>query len=318
VAQPPRSAFQVKRFPEAGFTLHRDHLLFNHKLLGVWLLELDDDRHFDRGVYRDLRVCLSRIHAERECLKETLRLLARPESKNVLALESAAFQKYLIRAAGILLKKQFYGFDRSEVLEAAQEFDVMLIPGERETIVSELQNLSSPPTTMNALMELVNPAKQPDSVREVTNNYYISRAREIAMGDINKSNEQSGGSKTITITGSQNVNVESTLTNVQMSVGAIAAASDADKKQLQDLLKQLNDALKQVPAEKAEQAEAVATQASQLVETAAKDKPNKTMLQVVGNGLRQTADFLKDAIPSAVTIAGQIVSLIGKIHGIPI
>jgi hypothetical protein len=68
----------------------------------------------------------------------------------------------------------------------------------------------------------------------------------------------------------------------------------------------------------AENAEAVAAQATSLIETAAKENPNNTMLKTIAGGLKTTAEFLKDAIPSAVTIAAQIASVVGKIFGLPL
>jgi len=120
----------------------------------------------------------------------------------------------------------------------------------------------------------------------------------------------------ITVTNSTNVIIQSTLTNAQVTAGAIPAGDDSQRKQLQQLLQQLQDALPTTPFDKSEHAEALATQAKVLVDEAAKPQANKTTLQVFGQGLKTAAEFLKDAVPSAVTIAGQIASLIGKMHGI--
>jgi len=121
---------------------------------------------------------------------------------------------------------------------------------------------------------------------------------------------------TITVTNSTNVVIQSTLTNAQLVAGTIPAGDDTQKKQLQNLLQELQDALPKTSFDKAEQAEALATQAKGIVDEAAKPQPNKTVLQLFGQGLKTTAEFLKDTVPSVVTIAGQIASLIGKIHGI--
>jgi hypothetical protein len=121
---------------------------------------------------------------------------------------------------------------------------------------------------------------------------------------------------TITVSNSTNVVIQSSLTNAQLIAGTIPAGDDSQRKKLQELLQQLQDALPKTSFDKAEQAEALATQAKGIVDEAAKAKPNKTTLQLFGQGLKTTAEFLKDAVPSAVTIAGQIVGIIGKIHGI--
>ena len=111
------------------------------------------------------------------------------------------------------------------------------------------------------------------------------------------------------------VNIKSTLTNVQQSVGEIPTEDEAARKQLEDLIGQLSEALQKVPAEHQEQAQAVAETAKVLVESAKAEKPNKTMLQISGEGLKQAAQNLAGVMPTVVTIAGQIVVTIAKLTG---
>lgn len=111
------------------------------------------------------------------------------------------------------------------------------------------------------------------------------------------------------------VNIKSTLTNVQQSVGDIHSDNEDARKELEALIGQLSEALEKVPAEKQEQAEAVAQTAKMLVDTARAEKPNKTMLQVSSEGLKQAAQNLAGVMPTVVTIAGQIVAAIAKLTG---
>jgi ElaB/YqjD/DUF883 family membrane-anchored ribosome-binding protein len=121
---------------------------------------------------------------------------------------------------------------------------------------------------------------------------------------------------TITVSNSTNVVIQSTLSNAQLTAGTIPAGDASQRKELQDLLQQLQDALPKTSFDKAEEAEDLAAQAKDIVDEAAKTQPNKTRLQRIGTGVKETAEFLKDTVPSAVAIGGQIVALIGKIHGI--
>jgi methyl-accepting chemotaxis protein len=111
------------------------------------------------------------------------------------------------------------------------------------------------------------------------------------------------------------INIRSTLTNVQQSVGEIHSSDETTRKELEALIGQLSEALQNVPAEKEEQAEAVAETAKTLVETAKAEKPNKTMLQISGEGLKQAAQNLAEVLPTVVTIAGQIVMAVAKLTG---
>ena len=112
------------------------------------------------------------------------------------------------------------------------------------------------------------------------------------------------------------INIKSTLTNVQQSVGEIRTDDQHARKELEKLIGQLSEALQKVPAESQEQAEAVAESAKILVETAKAEKPNKTMVQVTGEGLKQAAQNLADVMPAVVTIAGQIALTVAKLIGI--
>jgi hypothetical protein len=111
------------------------------------------------------------------------------------------------------------------------------------------------------------------------------------------------------------INIKSTLTNVQQSVGEIRTADEATRKELETLIGQLNEALQKVPAEDVEQAQAVAETAKVLVDTAKADKPNKTMLQISGEGLKQAAQNLAGVMPIVASIAGQIVVAVAKLTG---
>ena len=109
------------------------------------------------------------------------------------------------------------------------------------------------------------------------------------------------------------INIKSTLSNVQQSIGDIRTDDENARKDLEKLIEQLSEALQKIPVEKQEQAQAVAETAKVLVDTAKAEKPNQTMLQITGEGLKQAAQNLAEVMPTVVTIAGQIVMAISKL-----
>lgn len=110
------------------------------------------------------------------------------------------------------------------------------------------------------------------------------------------------------------INIESTLENVQQTVGQMSAGDENTRKELQELIGQLSKELKKkVPPEKKEQAEAVAVTAKALVDQAKEEKPNKTMVQITGEGLKKAAQNVADVMPTVLTIATQIVMAVGKL-----
>lgn len=111
------------------------------------------------------------------------------------------------------------------------------------------------------------------------------------------------------------INIKSTLTDVQQSVGEIHTDDQDSRKELERLIGQLSEALQNVPGENQEQAQAVAETAKVLVDTAKADKPNKTMIKITGEGLKQAAQHLAGVMPVVVKLAGQIAATVGNLVG---
>lgn len=123
----------------------------------------------------------------------------------------------------------------------------------------------------------------------------------------------------ITISGNiqnSNLNIKSTLTNVQQTVGAMPGGDDTARQELQALIVQLNQALENIPQNLKEEAEAVAASAQALVENAKAESPNKTLLQITGDGLKQAAENLAGVAPTIVSIASQVVAAVMRMRGL--
>ena len=107
-----------------------------------------------------------------------------------------------------------------------------------------------------------------------------------------------------------NLNINSTLENVNQTIGVLPRADEKTKAELQRLVAQLQENLQQVPAYKEEDAEAVAEMTETLMDAANKEKPNKQLLQITGEGLKQAAQNLAAIAPDVAKIAGTIVATI--------
>jgi len=112
-----------------------------------------------------------------------------------------------------------------------------------------------------------------------------------------------------------NLNIKSTLTHVGDVVSNINTSDQGTRKELENLIKQLSDTLQKVPASKQEEVQAVAETAKVLVDSAQAEKPNKTMLKITAEGLKQAAQNLADVMPTVVPIAGQIALTVMKLVG---
>ena len=108
------------------------------------------------------------------------------------------------------------------------------------------------------------------------------------------------------------LNIKSTLKNVQQVVGEIHTGDEDAKKELVSLFEKLSNELEKTPVEKKDEAQAVAETAKILVDQAKAPQPNRTLLQITGEGLKAAAKNLAEVIPSILPIATQIVMSIGK------
>ena len=115
-----------------------------------------------------------------------------------------------------------------------------------------------------------------------------------------------------------NLNVKSTLKNVNQTIGAMPDADDSAKKELERLMVQLNDLLQRAPAEQQSAAGAVAQTTEMLVNTAAAEDPNPTMVQGMSDMLKQTAQAFKNNLPQIIDVTTKIataVATIAKVAG---
>jgi hypothetical protein len=95
----------------------------------------------------------------------------------------------------------------------------------------------------------------------------------------------------------------STINNAGQIAGTLTRADDASRHELQALLQQLQDALKSVPPEKVDDAEAVGASAEDLLKETAKEKPNPSRLRGLGAALIEAAKMVGAAAPAALSIA---------------
>ncbi len=132
---------------------------------------------------------------------------------------------------------------------------------------------------------------------------------DLVMGD-QKKIDLSGS----TITGSNlNVNIDSKMGKIVQTIRAAPKSDDTNRQQLESLIQQLTDALKQVPQVQTEDAEVVTELTQELVDAANKPQPNQKMLEIKGENLKQAAENLKAVAPIILSIATQIVGHILKL-----
>lgn len=111
------------------------------------------------------------------------------------------------------------------------------------------------------------------------------------------------------------INIKSTLTNVSQQFGAAPALPPDNRAKLQKLVEELSQNLEEAAKSHPEAAEAVADAVRQIGDQTKKEKPNKISLKLACEMLTAAALAVKEVVPAAVTIAGQISEVIHSTFG---
>ena len=108
------------------------------------------------------------------------------------------------------------------------------------------------------------------------------------------------------ITGS-NLNIKATLTNVTQTVGALPNTGTEEKAKLEDLIKQLGEALKEAPEQEA-------ARITKMLDRAMDDAKSgdKSMLEVSAEGLKKAAEAVFGITLTVTDIVKQILALLNK------
>lgn len=129
----------------------------------------------------------------------------------------------------------------------------------------------------------------------------------VAGGDIDQSRQsiRTGGN----LSGA-NINIGGKQTfhgDVNIQYGALASSpTDSSLNELKTLLQELEAALKQQPADKAEDVELAQEYANQIVEEASKDAPRKKKLEITGDSLKKAAENLLGVAPIVAKIVQKL------------
>ncbi len=139
--------------------------------------------------------------------------------------------------------------------------------------------------------------------------FYQSQGGEIRhVGDIVQGEKRMGD--TFDMSGDFRgaiVNIKSQLDNVTQTVNTMPHGNDEEKEELKQMVAQLQEALAEVPPEQAGDAEKVAKRVEALVEEADDDNPDTEMMEITGESLKRAAENVRDALPTVLPIATQIV-----------
>jgi hypothetical protein len=250
---------------------------------------------------RALRLYLLRLHAEHESLRLILQSIANKDIQITRGTtNSRDLQLYLDKTIKRVTDYEVKtGNVNEEIAGMARQSINIIRPGQ-----------------LDVLLENVNDYRE--YLRQIIEDYARQDASIINYGymEVHKMENRQGNTYNFSNFQAGILNIESTLTNVSQSVGNIPNVDQSSKDELKQLIEQLNAALQKAPAEKIEEAEALADTTKDLVEDISKEKPNKAKLQITLAGLKQAAENIAKVLPDVLPIAIQITSVISKSFGV--
>jgi hypothetical protein len=112
------------------------------KLIKGWAVYSYDNSYNNRESVRNLRINLLRLHAEKECLKQTLRAIIKGHIKiNIGEQTSEKVQAYLNRITRSILQPNRYNLPHNKILEMALNCDNLINQGEKRTIMRAISQI---------------------------------------------------------------------------------------------------------------------------------------------------------------------------------
>ncbi len=126
----------------------------------------------------------------------------------------------------------------------------------------------------------------------------INKAENVSIGG------QMGDYNHIHDIHNSSINIKSPLDNVQQTV------QPSEKAKLEELIAQLQAALENAPKEKAEYVEVIEEGTERLIKEIERPKPNRTNLQITGEGLIKAADALTTVAPKTLDLVNRIVKMV--------
>jgi hypothetical protein len=266
--------------------------------VGVWIVGYGDEA--PRDALRRLRIHLSRLHSEREALRNILRLVA--EKRLDIGSRTPAadrLQEYLNAQVQTVQRPRRFGFDQEPLLEAAYASQGLVDGGIRASLDSELDRarrnyarnvqlaLAQQTIHSAAIYDLGEP-REAGVIYDYRGATVYDMQKKIEMGDVG---QLSG------FVGFDNV-VAGSFNKIESSgVGADA----------QEVLKALGEAVAPlVQALPEDTAKQVARDYETLVDEATSPNPRKPILSAVGSQLIKVAQ-------TAATVGVPVIDLVQKV-----
>lgn len=250
----------------------------------TWLIE----RGTDESAVRRLRINLSRLHAERECLRLVLQAMAASTRLAITEANSDGIQAYLNDAVRGLQKPQRFGIEQSPILEASMGAVEFASPGQSASLDSMRRQVKH---KVDAFIR-----RQENKMVQNIHNGDVYNGP--SFGDVG------AGAQVVIITAEK---IDHAFNNAFQTVKDAEGTAQQTKDKLDELLKQVQLLVPQLPDEttKAQVLADVAT----ITTEATSPQPRLKNLQFTGDGLIDAAKTVAKMVPSITSAVAGLLAL---------
>lgn len=299
----PKHSQQVITPEKAGLALSYCRVQASGRPVGIWFLEAIAGS--DRDVQRRLRIHLFRLHAERECLKRVLRIIAQGKFEVKLHTPSSdRLQDYLRNSAQFLSRDKSHGFNQKDILETVRQFEDIVVPGERNSVLAALKNIRG--NIFRAIDQLTVPGKEASG-----SIYVLGSGNTILVGSTQKTGGQTVTNYQISIGDHAIFHgdfvVANTITNSFTKVKE-SGANQEIKDQLEKLHQAVAEMAQHLPTGKAREA---ASDLETLSKETISESPRKKWYDLSAEGLIEAAKTVGDIATPVVTCVKAILGILG-------
>ncbi|RRS10493.1 hypothetical protein EAG18_00200 [Pseudoalteromonas sp. J010] len=242
---------------------------------------------------RSLRMCLSRIHAEREVLDSILRQIKRGELLNKPSEFSVdKLDEYFNKRIKFLDRKSWYGIDQSEIINAIEATQKVVRKASNQQLISRYEG------SRRQVFEKVR------RYQERRNAHTINNIVKIKEGAIMVD-------KSLTIGGDGNiVNIAENMENVTNSVNNNFSESIVDKN-IEGLVKQLHEEIHKISQEvNPSTAKKLARNAQSISDEITSEEPDKRWFELSLTGIKECAETLGSIANPILNIAQKLAPLL--------
>jgi hypothetical protein len=251
-------------------------------LHGMWLIE----RGTDERATRNLRINLSRLHAERECLRLVLQTMSKGGRLSVTEANSDGVQCYLNEAVHGLQKRRRFGIEQSPILDASMDAIGVAIAGQTASLDTMRRQVKDKVDAYIRRQEKI-------PVQHIHHGDVIQNT----VGDIGK------GAAVNIVTAKQ---IDNAFNHAFQTVKDADGATQETKDRLDALIKEVQALVPQLPDQTKAQ---VLADMETITREATSPAPRKKHLEVSADGLIEAAKTVAKMAPSITAAVAALLSL---------